>query len=177
MKKLHFSLFKKIILGSLIASRAAASSMPAVAPPNSEDGAWANVRRELQAIDEGRPIVAFQAWFASQGQTLPLRQAIAESYTRVPSSAWLELDAFWAEYVAATGNNSDAATFMEVRAAMAGGLSDFSRPMTRAQILDKWLLDANCGYTGGGGNCGVGEGGGGGNGTGNEGGGVGPGKP
>lgn len=168
--KINYSLLiKKIIFGSLIASRAAASTLPVgAAPVEHKSGVWADVRREFSALNNDQPIVNFKTWLTLDSRQLPLRDAIAESYARVPSSEWLELDSHWISYVGASGNASDAAIFMEIRAMVSGNAQPSTLPSTREDFLNTWLVKAGC-YDDGAGNCGVGVGGGGGNGTGNEG--------
>ena len=167
--KINFALLiKKIVFGSVIASRAAASSLPVGASVEHRNDVWADVRREFAALNNDQPLVTFKTWLTLDSRRLPLREAIAQSYARVPSSEWLDVDAHWVNYVSASGNASDAATFMEVRAMVGNQVQATTAPDTREDFLNNWLVKAGC-YDDGAGNCGVGVGGGGGNGTGDEG--------
>ncbi|WP_435258401.1 hypothetical protein ACSBLW_01040 [Thioclava sp. FR2] len=171
MKKIFVTIFTKVVFGTLIVGRTAASAMPAVPQINHENNAWSNVRREIERFDHNQGAISLDHWLASESVRLPLAEAIADSYSRVPSSEWLALDAHWVTFVGASGNDADAEVFIKVRAEVIARLSGETQPNTRQEYLDQWLLKANghCYSGGGSGNCGVGLGGGGGNGTSDEG--------
>lgn len=177
MKKIFVTIFTKVVFGTLIVGRTAASAMPAVPQINHENNAWSNVRREIEQFDHNQGAISLDHWLASESVRLPLAEAIADSYSRVPSSEWLALDAHWVSFVGTSGNASDAEVFIKVRAQVIAQLSGETQPNTRQEYLEQWLIKASshCYSGSGGGNCGIGNGGGGGNGTDNEGGGVGPG--
>jgi hypothetical protein len=171
----QFLLFKKLVMGSLIASRAAASSMPVQAPIPHEETGWANARREVEAIYISTTMAPLPPFVAMEKRRLPLEEAVLESYTRTPSSDWLAVDSHWAAFLAASGSAADMTVFLEARARIATSAFNGDTPATREQYIDQWLVKTSGCYDAGGGNCGVGIGLGGGSGIGNEGGGVGPG--
>ncbi|NEX45858.1 hypothetical protein [Pseudotabrizicola algicola] len=175
MKFKQFMFFKKLVMGSLIASRAAASGMPVPAPVPHEETGWTNARREVEAIYVSATIAPLPPFVAMENRRLPLAEAVIESYTRTPSSDWFAVDSHWAAFLAASGSAADMAVFLEARSRIATSAFDGAAPATREQYIDQWLVKTSACYDDGGGNCGVGVGLGGGNGTGNEGGGVGPG--
>ena len=162
MKRGIFSVFKHVVLGSVIASRAVASVVPMHDPKSGSDDTWTNMRREMESREPSTIRASLQHWIGNDGHNLALRDAIEQSYQVAGMENAEEVDTFWMDLMRVSGDASMIATFLEVRGAM-----DVTTPRNREQYLKDWLYKTKGDYCFG--NCGIGNGNGGGNGTSNEG--------
>lgn len=167
--------FRKFVMGSVALSRVAAMMIPAAAVSGGQaSDAWANVRREMEAVEEATTLAAFRAWMDQDLSSLPLRDAMEQSYALTSRDLWPVVDSYWAERLAQGGTTEDVSLYLAVR-------EDLPQPAPHqpqgavgaAGDMTVWLAASTRSYDTDG-NAGVGLGNGGGNGTSNEGGGVGP---
>lgn len=133
-------IFKQVVVGSAIASKAVASTFPAGAMPE-PDSTWQNVRREIEAQNQVVPLPEALQYLISEHYDEPdeLVQTVRLSYLAVSRRDTDALDAFW---LAHPRIKNDPQLFNSVLTLRSLGLDGATAP-TPDDLLEKWILRAH----------------------------------